>query len=347
MIESRKEDHMDICLDEDVEAGKDYWNMLKFYHNSTPEIDFHEIDTTVEFLKSSLSAPLMISAITGGYSGAENINSILAEAAEELGIPFGVGSQRAALEDKSLRRSYEVIKEHNPPLVFGNLGAPQLISQRGDDAYGVDKALEALKMIDGDYLAVHLNYLQEIVQPEGDTNSKGVLEAISLLSDEVPIIAKETGAGISADVAEKLQDTGVEAIDVGGMGGTSFSAVEYFRESDELKRSIAKELWNWGIPTPVTTFECSNAVDIPIISTGGIRNGIEVSKALSLGAEVVGIAGGVLPYLREGKDEVVKYLRHVIHGLKVSMFLQGCSTVDDLKDRRVIVTEDLRDWLSQ
>ncbi|MFW6142306.1 MAG: type 2 isopentenyl-diphosphate Delta-isomerase [Candidatus Saliniplasma sp.] len=346
MIESRKEDHMDICLEENVELDKDYWNMLKFYHNSAPEIDFQEIDTTVEFLGTRLSAPIMVSAITGGYSGAEKINARLAGAAEELGIPFGVGSQRAALDNMSLRDSYDVIKDYDPPLVFGNLGAPQLVDQDDKRPYGVEEALEALKMIDGDYLAVHFNYLQEVVQPEGDTNAKGLLDALTEISDKVPTIAKETGAGMSIEVAERLQDSGVKALDVGGMGGTSFSAVEYFRIEDQYKKSLAEEFWDWGIPTPVSTLECSKNVDVPIISTGGIRNGIEASKAIALGAEVAGIAGGVLPHVKEGKDQVVKYLQHVIHGLKVSMFLQGCSKIEDLKNTKMIVTGELRDWIS-
>lgn len=345
MIETRKEDHMEICLEEDVEIKKDYWGMLKFYHNSAPEIDFEGIDTTVDFLGTRLSAPIMISAITGGYGGAEKINAILSAAADEVGIPFGVGSQRAALEDKKLRRSYEVIKDHHPPLVLGNLGAPQLIEQEDGEAYGIEHAKTALEMIDGDILAVHFNYLQEVVQPEGDTNAKGLLKALSELSNQVPTIAKETGAGLSSDVAKTLCDTGVESLDVGGMGGTSFSAVEYFREKDSHKKSLAKELWDWGIPTPVSTLECSNAVEIPIISTGGIRNGIQVSKALSLGAELAGIAGGVLPHVQKGKKEVVEYLKHVIHGLKVSMFLQGCLNIEELKKRKVIVTGELRDWM--
>lgn len=346
MIESRKEDHMDICLKEDVEVDKDYWGMLKFYHNAAPEINFQDIKTQINLLGEKIKAPIMVSAITGGYSGAEKINAILAEAAEEVGIPFGVGSQRAALEDKSLRKSYEVVKDYDPPLVFGNLGAPQLLEQDGNEPYGVDQALESLDMIDGDYLAVHFNYLQEVVQPEGDKNANGLLSALASVSKNVPTIAKETGGGFSAEAAEKLQKAGVKAIDVGGMGGTSFSAVEYFREDDEHKQSLAKELWDWGIPTPASTLECRRAVDIPIISTGGIRNGVEVSKALALGANVAGIAGGVLPYVQNGKEEVVNYLKHVIHGLKVSMFLQGCSKIEDLKDRKIIVTGELIDWIS-
>ncbi len=345
MIETRKEDHIDICLNEDVEAGNDYWTMLKFFHNPAPEIDFQDIDTSIEFLGTELSAPIMVSAITGGFKGAEEINSRLADAAEEVGIPFGVGSQRAAIEDEDLRSSYEVIREYDPPLVFGNLGAPQLVSQGDKPPYGSEQGLEALHMIDGDYLAIHFNFLQEIVQPEGDTNAKGLLDALTDISDQVPIVVKETGAGIPGDVAKKFEQTGVNAIDVGGMGGTSFSAVEYFRIDDEHNRTIAKALRDWGIPTPVSTLECRAAVDIPIISTGGITNGLQVSKALALGAEVAGIAGGILPYVRIGKEQVVKYLQNVIHGLKVSMFLQGCSNIDELKDSKIIVTGELRDWI--
>ncbi len=345
MIESRKEDHIDICLNEDVQIEKDYWGMLKFYHDPAPEIDFDEIDTKVEFLDTVLSAPIMLSAITGGYKGAEEINSILAGAAEEVGIPFSVGSQRAAIDNQGLRSSYEVVKDHDPPLVFGNIGAPQLVKQGDKDPYGVEEALEALNMIDGDYLTIHFNFLQEAVQPEGDKKARGLLEALTVLSDKVPTIVKETGAGIPAETAKRFKKTGIDAIDVGGMGGTSFSAVEHFRIDDEHKKSLAKALWDWGIPTPVSTLECSAAVDVPIISTGGIHNGLHVAKALVLGADVGGIAGGILPYVRKGKEEVIEYLEHVIHGLKISMFLQGCVNIDELKKRKLIVTGELRDWI--
>ncbi len=342
MIESRKEDHMRICLEEKVEIEKDYWNMVKLFHNAAPEVDHSDISLETEFLGKKLEAPIMISAITGGYAGARKVNERLAYAAEKIGIPFGVGSQRAALENEDLRKTYEVIKEYDPPLVIGNIGAPQLIPQEGSEAFGIEKCEEAMKMIGGHYLAVHFNYLQEVVQPEGDTKSEGVLSALSKICDELPVIAKETGAGISEEMAVSLTDTGVKAIDVGGMGGTSFSAVEYYRQG--VRKEIAEALWDWGIPTPVSILECRRSSDLPLISTGGIRTGIDIAKAISLGADIAGIAGGVLPSVTSPKEEVIKYLRSVIAGLRATMFLTGCRSVDDLKKRRVILTGELIEW---
>ncbi|MFW5928404.1 MAG: type 2 isopentenyl-diphosphate Delta-isomerase, partial [Thermoplasmatota archaeon] len=227
MIESRKEDHIKICLDKDVEVERNYWEDVKLFHNSAPEIDLEDIELEVEFLNKKLKAPLMIAGITGGYKGATNINKILAAAAEEVGIGIGVGSQRAIIENEDLRDTYEVIKDYDVPLVIGNIGAPQLIKQDGEEPLSNDQAKEALKMIDGDYLGIHFNYLQEVCQPEGDLRAKNVLDSVEKIASEVPVIAKETGGGVYSDVAVKLEKAGVKAIDVGGMGGTSFAAVEH------------------------------------------------------------------------------------------------------------------------
>ncbi|MFO7992429.1 MAG: type 2 isopentenyl-diphosphate Delta-isomerase [Thermoplasmata archaeon] len=345
MIESRKEDHIDICLNEDVELKEDYWDQIKFFHRTAPEINFEDIDISTEFLGAELSAPFMISAITGGYKGAEDINKILARSTEKVGIPLGVGSERPAIENEDLRESYRVIADYDIPLVFGNVGAPQLVSQKGKKAFTVDDCRKALDIIGGDFLAVHFNFLQEVVQPEGDLRGEGVLKALQKISSEVPVIAKETGAGISGETAVRLEKTGIKALDVGGMGGTSFSAVEYFRMSNEEEKRFAEELWDWGIPTPVSILECRKNVDIPLISTGGVRNGLHIAKALALGADIAGIAGGVLPYVIKGEEETIGYLNRLKKELKIAMFLLGCEDVDDLKDTRVIINGDLRDWI--
>lgn len=345
MIESRKEDHIDICLNEDVELKEDYWDQIRFFHRAAPEVNFDDIDTSIEFLGAELSAPFMISAITGGYQGAENINEILAKSTEEVGIPLGVGSERPALENRALRESYQVIAEYDPPLVFGNVGAPQLIPQKGKKEFTADDCRRALDIIDGDFLAVHFNFLQEVVQPEGDLRAKGVIEALQKISSEVPTVAKETGAGISGETAVDLEGTGVRALDVGGMGGTSFSAVEYFRMSNEEEKRFAEELWDWGIPTPISIIECRKNVDIPLISTGGVRNGLHIAKALAMGADIAGIAGGVLPHVVKGEKETIAYLNRLKKELKIAMFLLGCERVKDLKQTRVIINGDLRDWI--
>ncbi len=345
MIESRKKDHMEICLEKDVDAGRNYWKDIKFIHNSAPEIDMDDIGLGVKFLGKSLDAPIMIAGMTGGYDEAGDFNERLASAAEKAGIGLGVGSQRAALEKESLRASYEPISKHSPPLVFGNIGAPQLISQEGEEPYGPSEAREALEMIDGDHLAVHFNYLQEAVQPEGDLKAKGVLDALEKLSEDVPTIAKETGAGVSSRTAKRFQDAGVKAIDVGGLGGTSFSAVEHYRNKDETMKKISKNLWNWGIPTPASIANCRDSVSIPLIATGGVRNGIQIAKALSMGADIVGIAGEALRHLDDGDRSLRKYLDRLKKELKTVMFLLGCSEIEELLNQKKIITRELGDWM--
>ncbi len=347
MIESRKEDHVDICLNEEVEIKKNYWDEIKLHHQSAPEIDLDDISLKANFLGGRLDAPIVIAGITGGYGGAAELNRGLAKTAEKMGIGFGVGSQRAALEDERLRDSYELISDHSIPLVFGNIGAPQLISQNDEEPFGVQEAKKALDMIGGDYLAVHFNYLQEAVQPEGDTRAKGVMNALSEISDHVPTIAKETGAGVSSATAMEFRDAGVAAIDVGGMGGTSFSAVEYHRLKDERKKKIAKDLWDWGIPTPVSLIECRGSVSLPMMATGGIRNGVQIAKALSLGADVVGIAGGILPEIDKGENASLQYIERLKEELKITMFLLGCERPKDLCDIDKVITGELEAWIGR
>ncbi len=343
MIEKRKEDHIRICLEKKVEVERDYWKMLHFMHKAAPEVDMEDISLETEFLGHKLAAPFMISAITGGYEGAEDFNRVLSTAAEKVGIGFGVGSQRAALENKELRMSYEVIKEADPPLVMANLGAPQLIGQKGKHVFKVEDGEAAMDMVGAQCIAIHFNYLQEVVQPEGDLKAKGVIDKLSAFCHELPVVAKETGAGVDGETALEMKNAGVKAIDVGGMGGTSFSAVEYYREGTD--RSIAKEFWDWGIPTPASIIECRRSVDIPLISTGGVRSGLDAAKALALGADIAGVAGGILSSANISLDDTVEYLENMIKGLKTAMFLLGCKKVEELRDRRIIITDELKDWI--
>ena len=348
MIENRKEDHVNICLKEDVKGHYSYWDDIHFIHQALPEINFSDIDIKTRILGKELSAPIIISAITGGYPKAENINRNLAEAASKLKIGLGVGSQRAALENKNLERTYSVVKEFDIPLVIGNVGAPQLISQSDSEPIDADKIEEAFKMIDADVLAIHLNYLQEVVQPEGNVNAKGCLNKIRHLALRYPVIAKETGSGISKKTAQALRRAGVMGIDVGGCGGTSFSAVEVFRAKDKgdtLKENIGKTFWDWGIPTPVSVVEAS--VGLEIIATGGVRNGVDVARALVLGANSAGMAGALLEAATESSDIVKKQLEAIIHELKVTMFLTGAKNLTELKKQEVVITGLTREWMDQ
>ena len=251
-IEKRKADHIEIALEEKVCGGYRYWDDVKMVHCALPEVDMSEIDTSCQIFGKKLAFPLIVTAITGGYPKAEKINSNLAEACQELQIGMGVGSERAAVENGA-DASYTILKEYDVPLRIGNVGAPQLIRQNRKKAFTVDQVKQAMEIIDADVMAIHLNFLQEVAQPEGDTNAKGCLEAIRNVAREVPSIIKETGAGISHDVAMKLKGSGIIGMDISGTGGTSFSAVERFRAErlgDARCADIGKVFSDWGDTRP-------------------------------------------------------------------------------------------------
>lgn len=344
--EQRKAEHVDIILQENVSAEYNFWNDVRLVHDALPEIDLDDIDTSVKLLGKRLEAPLVISSMTGGFGLGKEINANLAKAAAEVGVAMGVGSQRAALEKPELEPTYAVVRDHAVPLRFANLGAPQLVPQASKRAYGVADARRAMKMVSADVLIVHLNFLQEVVQPEGDRRAKGVLAAIKALASRVPVMAKETGAGISRDVAKRLKSAGVRAIDVGGLGGTSFSAVEYYRarkEASSLKERLGATFWNWGIPTPASVVLAQ--VGLPIVATGGVRSGVDVAKAIALGATAAGIAKPMLEAAKVSADAVVQELRGTIEELRAAMFLTGASSVAELQERHAIVSRPTSDWL--
>jgi len=301
----RKFEHIEHCLKKQVEAHvSTQFENIHFVHTSLPEIDKEEIDLSVEFLGRRFDYPIMIAGMTGGTKGSQlagKINKTLAKAAQELNIPMGVGSQRAMIRKPETWESYyvrDVAPDIFAPDIFlvGNLGAPQF-AENMPNRYGVVEASKAVETIQADALAIHMNPLQESVQPEGDTQYKGVINALAELKSELsyPIIAKETGAGVSMEVAIKLESIGIDAIDVGGLGGTSWSGVEYYRAKDEKSRNLALKFWDWGIPTALSVAEVRYATRFPIIATGGIRDGIMIAKALALGANLAGVA---LPLLK-------------------------------------------------
>ena len=334
--EQRKAEHVNIILNENVSAEYNYWNDVHLVHRALPEIDLDE----------KLNAPLVISSMTGGFGMGREINGNLAKAAAEVGVAMGVGSQRAALEKPELMDTYAVVKEHDVPLRFANLGAPQLIPQGTKRAYGIEDARRAMAMVDAHALIVHLNFLQEVVQPEGDRRAKSVLGAIGKLAAKLPVVAKETGAGISHEVALKLKQAGVKGIDVGGLGGTSFSAVEYYRarkEAQSLKERLGATFWNWGIPTPASVILAD--VGLPMIATGGVRSGLDVAKGIALGASAAGMAKPMLEAAKVGAEAVVAELLTVIEELKAAMFLVGASDLDDLRATRTIVNRPTADWI--
>jgi isopentenyl-diphosphate Delta-isomerase len=334
-IQQRKEDHIRINLENDVQASSNPWDSVRLRHNALPEFALADVDLGTRLLGRKLAAPIVITGMTGGAPRAQEINRNLAMAAAHHQVAMGVGSQRAAFRDESLAPTYGVIKEHDVPLRIANLGLPQLI-EWGPEA-SIDHARRAVEMVDAHALAIHLNFLQESVMPEGDTDATGGIAALESLVKvfRVPILVKETGAGISGNVAKVLARAGVAAIDVGGWGGTSFSAVESVRArevADEVHERIGKTFWDWGIPTPQAVAETRQAVGskVEVVATGGLRNGLDAARALAVGADAAGYGSVMFKAAAKGPDEAVRELGLIIEELKTALFLTGCATLEQL-----------------
>ena len=344
----RKADHIRISLDQGVQAREATTGFedIYFIHRALPEINKQEIDLSTTVLGHKFSAPLIVGAITGGTLEATKINATIAEAVEELGLGMGVGSQRAAIEDKKLEKTFTITRKKAPSaFLIANIGGVQLVN-----GYSIKEVKKAIKMIDADAIAIHLNPLQEATQPEGQTNFKGILEKIDELTKELdkPIIAKETGAGIAAEEAKKLEAAGAKAIDVSGVGGTSFAAVEYYRakgQKNSFQRMLGDVFWDWGIPTAISVAEVSQTVNIPVIASGGIRNGVDVAKALALGASLTSISQPALQTAVKGVKETENMLSILMEELRNVMFLVGAESVQHLRKTPIIVTGRTAEWL--
>jgi len=341
-IESRKDEHVRIALEKNVAASHNYWDDVSLTHNALPDLDKEDIDLHIDFLGKRLNAPFVISAMTGGYRLAKDINLRLAHAAAEFQVAMGVGSQRAALENDSLIDTYSVVKDYDVPFRIGNIGASQLV------IWGHEKTVEyvnqMIDMIDAHAIAVCLNFLQEVIQFEGEANAKGCLDEIAKLAEaiDVPVVVKESGAGISYTVAKQLSETKVAAIDVGGLGGTSFSAIEHYRAKmhfDHHHTRGGKTFWNWGIPTPKSILHVGEATDwkMPIISTGGIRDGLDAARSIAVGANVAGVAHALLKSSTKSRQETVFEMEMMIKELRAAMFLTGSQTVEKLRCAEVDV----------
>ena len=346
-IEKRKQRHIQLSLEENVQAdiGTGFED-IRLIHRALPEIDLEDVSTGVELFGRHLSAPLIISAITGGTEGAKEINATLATAAEELSVGIGVGSQRVALENPSTEHTFSVVRENAPStLVMGNLGCPQLSL-----GWGVQEARHCVDMIGADALAIHMNPLQEAIQVEGETRYQGILNKVREVVEgiDVPVVMKETGCGVAFETAVKLEDAGVEGLDVSGVGGTSWAAVEYHiaREVDERDQEfLGRALWNWGIPTAVSVVETSRSTELKIIASGGIRTGVEMAKAIALGADAVGMARPFLEKAVEGSDALMEHIKRILLEFRTVMFLVGARDIEELKRVRVIILGRTAEWL--
>lgn len=343
----RKEEHLEFCLNTKVESpeGQSGFQDVYLVHQALSDFDLSEVNIETHFLGKKVGFPLLIASMTGGIGRSFKLNKTLARAAEEYLIPIGVGSVRAGIEDNSLVESFRIVKKIAPSVpVISNIGASQI------GKYGVDIAIKAVNLIEADALAVHLNKLQEVVMPEGEPSQKGVLKAISQCIEKlpVPLILKETGSGLSLEVAELSKSLGVKYVDVGGYGGTNFAVIEQMRASKSghaQKANLGKVFFDWGIPTAISLVEALSVEDLHVIASGGIRSGLDAAKALALGADVVSIG---LPLLREA-NKGINNLRHWIENfsesLRCAMFLVGSKNIKELKNIPVILSGFTGYWL--
>jgi isopentenyl-diphosphate Delta-isomerase len=334
--QARKADHLRICLDEDVQSHRVSTGLerYRFTHCGLPELNFDDLDIGTHFFGKPLGAPLLISSMTGGTEQAQLINTRLALIAQKYRLAMGVGSQRVAVENPHLQPTFAIRRYAPDCLLFANLGAVQF-----NYSYGIEQCQRVVDWLEADALILHLNPLQECVQTRGDTNFKGLLAKIAQLVKGVgvPVIAKEVGNGISPELAQRLIDSGVAAIDVAGAGGTSWARVESERAQDAKQRRLGNTFADWGLPTA----DCITGIreiapKVPLIASGGLRNGLDVAKCLALGADLAGLA---LPFLQAanlGEDALDELADILIAEIKTVLFCTGQPNLSTLKSSSVL-----------
>ena len=334
-IDQRKADHIKINLEQDVRSAlttglEDY----QFIHEALPELDLNHIDTTLQLFGKQLAAPILISSMTGGTAEAETLNLRLAEAAQELKIAMGVGSQRAALEHPEQASTFQVRRVAPNILLFANLGAVQL-----NYGYNLEHCRRAVEMIQADALILHLNPLQEAVQDAGDTNFASLANKIEEVCKQIkmPVIAKEVGWGISERTAKILSECGVSAIDVAGAGGTSWSQVEMHRAPDEFTRQLAATFVGWGIPTARSILNVRKAAPpMTIFASGGLKDGLDIAKCIALGAALGGMAGQFLKAAAISTEQVVEMIKLTKRQIDVTMFACGAERIRELENGKLV-----------
>jgi isopentenyl-diphosphate Delta-isomerase len=327
----RKAEHIRICLESDVQfktQGSGF-DRYQFTHSCLPELDYQDIDLTTNLLGKQLGAPILISSMTGGTQQAKEINYRLAEAAQEYQLAMGVGSQRVAIEKPDVADTFQVRKVAPDILLLANLGAVQL-----NYRYGIEECLRAVELLEADALILHLNPLQECIQPHGDTNFRGLLDRIATVCQQlpVPVMIKEVGNGISASMAQQLIAAGVSGIDVAGAGGTSWAKVESERAQTALQRRLGETFADWGIPTTecITTIRQISPT-LPLIASGGVRNGLDIAKSIALGADVAGLA---LPFLQAADSStaaVTELVQILMAEIQTVLFCTGNADLAALK----------------
>jgi len=321
----RKAEHIRLSLDDRMQLHGHFFDAYYFEHDALPDLDLHEIEISTRFLEKVVEAPLLISCMTGGTEDAVRINRHLAEAAEETGIALGVGSQRKALEDPRLVASFQVRQWAPSVPLLANLGAVQL-----NYGYGVDECRAAVEMIEADALVLHLNPLQEAIQPEGQCDFTELTPKIGQIVDglEAPVIVKEVGSGISRQLATRLWEVGVRIVDTAGVGGTSWARIEGARARDA---EIGELFAGWGIPTPASIRQLRRIPGLQIIGSGGVSNGLDVAKAIALGAEMAGMAQPFLVAADDSTEAVVRKIRRTTRELEISMFCAGARNLEALQ----------------
>ena len=338
ILSSRKADHIRINLEQDVSSAiTTGLETYRFVHEAVPDLNLAEIDLSQVIFGKRIAAPILVSSITGGTSEAARINQILAEAAQSYGIAMGLGSQRAGIEHPELAGTFQVRNVAPDILLFANLGAVQLNYQ-----YTVDHCRRSVDMIEADGLILHLNPLQEALQPEGDTRFAGLLEKIELVCKTVgvPVIAKEVGWGISETTAKRLAECGVSAIDVAGAGGTSWSQVEMYRIHDEYLARVAGAFRGWGIPTAESILQVrKGAPGLLTFASGGLKDGIDIAKCISLGARLGGMAGTLLKTATQSLEATVKAIEEIRREILICMFVTGSANLDQLQAVKMVKTE--------
>ena len=334
----RKLAHLQICLENDVQAKNITTGLedITLVHRATTDLNFDEIDLSVEIFGKKLDLPFIISGMTGGHAFAHKLNHFLSKAVNDTKIGMGVGSQRAALEDIKVRESFDIVRKNAPnSLIIGNIGAGQI-------AQGLTSIefQELVDMINADAIAIHFNPLQEVIQPEGDIDFKGLHEnAHSLIKEfQVPVIAKEVGSGFSLEDIKNIEKIGFKAIDIQGVGGTSWAGVESIRTLSLKHKKTGDIFWDWGLPTTLSTILAVNNFNGSVIGSGGVRTGLDIAKLISLGANAAGMA---IPFLfsvqKHSTEEVIERIQEIEYQLRLACFLTGSKNISELKRAPIFI----------